>query len=76
MTKAVKSASLDLCYFPLYMVKCHDVKDHLTKKVESLHNMIVEAVALDNREHMSQMSIEYQDVVTRLVEEPTGRSSY
>jgi len=74
MSKKVKAASTDLCYFRLYMVKCIDVKDILLKKIEALHQQIVEAVATDNREHMQQMGVEYQDIANQLVQEPTDSS--
>lgn len=70
-TKRVRAASPDLCYFPLYMVRCHEVKELLARRVEALHATVVEAVASDNREHMLAMAAEYQEIVNKLVEEPT-----
>jgi hypothetical protein len=70
MTRRIKAATPDLCYFPLYMVKCNDVKELLIKKVDALHQQIVETLAQDNREHMQQMDAEYKDIVNRLVQEP------
>lgn len=70
MSKRVRAATPDLCYFPLYMVKCYDVKELLVRRIDALHGQIVEAIATDNREHMLAMGSEYQEIVNRLLMEP------
>ena len=67
----MKSATGDLCYYPMFSIRCTDAKSTLTRLCTSLIASVTEAIAADNVAHMSEMCEEYQTIANTLVEEPT-----
>jgi hypothetical protein len=60
----------DICCYPMFSVRCIEAKEALAKKAEALHVYILDAVAADNRVHMSTLCEQYQELVNSLVTEP------
>jgi hypothetical protein len=60
----------DICCYPMFSVRCIEAKEALAKKAEALHVYILDAVAADNRAHMSTLCEQYQELVNSLVTEP------
>ena len=67
----IKKCADDLCYFPLFMVNSFEVKSALVHSANKLRQRILDAIASDNRDHMTKMGQEYQDIVNALVTDPT-----
>ena len=66
----IKTSTDDLAYFPMFCVNCFDVKTKLSKISDNLLNSILTTVASDNREQMTRMGTQYQEIVNTLVTDP------
>jgi hypothetical protein len=71
MIENIKDIIPDVSHFPLYEVRCVDIKELLTKQVRSLHSIVLDAVADENRSHMLTISSKYQEIANTLVAEAT-----
>jgi DNA repair exonuclease SbcCD ATPase subunit len=61
----------DVSYFPMYEVRCVELKEALIRQVRHLHSEVLEAIAEENRAHMLAISSKYQEVANTLVAEAT-----
>ena len=71
MINSIKNMAPDISNFPLYEVRCIELKDLLIKQVRYLHSLILEAVADENRLQMLAISSKYQEIANTLVAEAT-----
>ena len=71
MMISIKDMAPDISHFPLYEVRCIELKDLLIKQVRHLHSLVLEAVADENRSHMLAISSKYQEIANTLVAEAT-----
>jgi hypothetical protein len=71
MVETIKNMVPDISYFPLYEVRCIELKDMLTRQVKHLHGLVLEAIAEENKGHMLAISSKYQEIANTLVAEAT-----
>lgn len=71
MMERVRSMVPDVSHYPLYEVRCVELKEALVKQVRYLHSLVLEAIADENRAHMLSISSKYQEIANTLVAEAT-----
>jgi len=69
--ESVKTIVPDVCHFPIFEVRCVELKESLLKQLKALHAQIMDAVVEDNRNQMIQISSKYQEIANVLVAEVT-----
>ena len=72
--ECIKSVIPDSISFPLFEVRYSDLKETLIKYSRSLLNQIMESVLDKNRQHMLQISSQYQEIANTLVAEVVDSS--
>jgi hypothetical protein len=60
----------DLCYYPLFAVRCFEMKEEIASMAEALIREIAETVQRDNGELMVAIGQSYETIVQKLVTEP------
>ena len=71
MMESIRIMVPDVSHFPMYEVRCVELKDVLIKQVRYLHSLVLEAIAEENRVHMLAISTKYQEIANTLVAEAT-----
>lgn len=71
MMESIREMVPDVSHFPMYEVRCVELKDMLIKQVRYLHSLVLEAIADENRVHMLAISSKYQEIANTLVAEAT-----
>lgn len=74
MIESIKTIAEDVCYFPIFEVRCHDLKELLGRYARSLHSKIMDAVVEENRNHMHNLCSQYQEIANTLVSEVADSS--
>ena len=74
MVDTIRSMFPDVNYFPMYEVRCTELKEVLVKQVKHLHNLVLEAVAEETKNHMLMISQTYQDIANTLIAEATSET--
>ncbi len=74
MMELIKTIVPDTCTFPMFEVRCLDLKDQLTKQVKYLHSQILEAICEENRQHMVLIGGTYNDIANTLIAEASDSS--
>ena len=69
MIESIKNIVEDVCYFPMFEVRCFELKEILVRYARSLHTRVLEAIVEENRTHMLAISNQYQDIANRLTAE-------
>lgn len=59
----IKNAIPDVCYFPMFEVRCIDLKSLLVKQCEYLAAQIRDTVMMENRDHMIDINKKYNEIV-------------
>eukprot|EP01041_Mallomonas_annulata_P000989 gene989-1935_t len=74
MIEMIRNLVPDVSFFPMFEVRCQDLKDLLIKHVRTLHTQIMEAIVEENRNHMISLSSKYQEIANRLIAEVADSS--
>ena len=69
MIESIRTIVQDVCYFPMFEVRCNDLKELIIRYAKSLHARVMEAIVEENRRHMLNLCSQYQDIATKLTAE-------
>ena len=69
MMDSIKTLLPDVSFFPLFELRCQELKDMLIRQVRSLHTQVMEAIVDENRNQMLAISGKYQEIANRLMAE-------
>lgn len=62
LIEAVKTVVPDVCHFPLFEVRCSDLKEQLTRQCRFLLSKIMEAIVDENKGHMMTICAKYGEI--------------
>jgi len=65
----IKDVVPDTCNFPMFEVRCLELKETLTRQVKFLHSQVLEAICEENRQHMVLIGSTYNDIANTLIAE-------
>ena len=71
MMELIKNIVPDTCNFPMFEVKCVDLKEQLIKQTRFLHTKILDAICEENRQHMVLIGSTYNEIANTLVADPS-----
>ena len=74
MMDSIKTLVPDVSFFPMFEVRCLELKDILIRQVRSLHTQVMDAVVEENRNHMLSLSGKYQEIANKLIAEVADSS--
>jgi hypothetical protein len=66
MVEAIKTKVPDVSHYPMFEVRCIDLKDLLIRQCRFLHAQIMDAIVEENRNHMANICQTYQDITTTM----------
>lgn len=71
MVELTKVVVPDVCNFPVFEVRCGELKSVLIRELQRMSSQIMDCVAEDNRQQMLQISSRYLEIANTLVKEVT-----
>ena len=66
MIEAIKTKVPDVSHYPMFEVRCIDLKELLIRQCRFLHAQVMDAVVEENRTHMTMICSTYQDITNTM----------
>jgi hypothetical protein len=74
LIEIIKTVVPDVSHFPMFEVRCFELKDLLTRQLRSLLSTVLEAVNEENRIHMINISSRFQEIANTMISDITDSS--
>ncbi|RYH30478.1 hypothetical protein EON65_05000, partial [archaeon] len=71
LVESIKTDIPDVCYYPMFEVRCVELKDLLIRQCKFLLSHVMDAIVEENRNHMINISQKYNEVANTLIADIT-----